>query len=295
MMENDSQRTYRASDSLPGKVYSMRKNLLLLQILLCLLLMTAHAAAGDVPVGLVYSSGQYTSLLDGKDELTFYRAAIEKAGGAVVVLSPRQEKEVILEQKAQIKALILPGGIDIDPKFYNEEKYKYLEDVDTEFDEFEFSLIRYCVEKGLPIMGICRGHQLLTVYFGGSLYQDIPSQYNGQCEVLHRGTEAERRKAACHFIRIEQSSALYQIMKTTSLRVNSSHHQATKKVPAGFLATAWALDGTVEAIERKEGPYVMGVQFHPERLRVFDPRFNSLFIRLVNESSGSMQKKDLQK
>lgn len=233
-------------------------------------------------VGLVYTAKQYERLeKDSKDGLRPYREGIEENGGDVVVLAPSMDAPALNAALGLMDALLLPGGIDVDPKFYGQKPHAKLEETDTVLDQFEFKALDHAVTHGLPVLGICRGHQVINVHFGGSLIQDIPSHFEGTPPVPHRYPPGsnERRE---HLIRIEAGTMLHKIFGAVKLTVNTYHHQAVDRLAAGFVVSACTEDGLIEAIERKGAPLMIGVQFHPEKLRANDARFNTLFVQFLD-------------
>ena len=174
-------------------------------------------------------------------------------------------------------ALLLIGGDDVEPGRYGEETLPECGPTEPERDRFEYALLDLAVKRRMPVFGICRGMQVINVYFGGTLYQDIPSQY--ETTVRHR-RDADMPAMPFHGLRIHPDSHLHDVLGIDSITVNSSHHQAVKDLAPGFRASAVAPDGIVEGIESETLP-VAGVQFHPERLAVgTDTLFTRLFTRL---------------
>lgn len=191
----------------------------------------------------------------------------------VIPDSPQAEK---LLEKADL--LLLIGGGDVDPVRYGEAKIPQCGTIEAERDEFEYRLLAEAVRTGKPVVGICRGMQIINVYFGGTLYQDIPTQYD--TKINHRNG-GDNIGNITHSINIVEGSRLREILGTESLGVNSSHHQAAKDVAPGFRVSALSTDGIIEGIESDTLP-VAGVQFHPERLAVGDDTvFTSLFANLL--------------
>ncbi len=243
------------------------------------------ASAGEVKIGLIYSKEQGVKLQEGEDKLPNYRKAIEMEGGTIVVLSEDYDEEFLMTQLKQLDGLLIPGGGDIDPKFFNEEN-KGSREPDAGFDAFEFDIIKYCVERKMPIFAICRGHQLINVYFGGNLYQDLPSQYERKDLLVHQILDNNGKIKPCfHYINIHKDSLLYDILGEERIRVNSSHHQSVKNIAPGFKITSLSEDGVIEAMEGTGDEYIMSVQFHPEKLVIEDPRFYTLFNRLIKEAT----------
>lgn len=155
-------------------------------------------------------------------------------------------------------------------------------EITPERDDFDYMLIRMAIEKGIPVLGICRGMQMLNVALGGTLIQDIPSQVKGSM-VDHR-QEAPSSEAT-HSITIQKGSLLYNILKTEKTAVNSFHHQAVKKVAPSLKVIAVAKDGVVEAIEGTGDMRVLGLQFHPEGFAAHgECEFTPIFDWIVNES-----------
>jgi putative glutamine amidotransferase len=187
--------------------------------------------------------------------------------------------------KNGMQGLVVPGGIDVDPKLYGESHIPELEEFDTAFDGFEMALVKDAARRRLPVLGICRGMQLINVCFGGSLYQDIPTQYGVRGSIVHRGGVKGKTTPSVHRISIESGSLLYTLLGVTSVEVNSSHHQSVKARAKGFRITARAADGVAEAMETTGPGLFLCVQFHPERLRASDPRFDRLFEWLVQKAS----------
>ncbi|HNR29429.1 MAG TPA: gamma-glutamyl-gamma-aminobutyrate hydrolase family protein [Candidatus Hydrogenedentes bacterium] len=261
--------------------HSRCKRVIFAVLSLCLAL--AWAAAETPVIGVVYTTAQHDRLeREGKDDLRRYRAAIEENGGAVAVLAQSFDRAALDAALASLDGVLLPGGIDVDPKFYGEDRHDKLEETDAALDELEFTALDYAIERGLPVLGICRGHQVMNVHFGGSLTQDIPSHFEGNPPVAHRFplSSKERRE---HPIVIEEGTVLHEVFGVTRLVVNTYHHQAVKRLADGFVVSARTEDGLVEAIERREPPFMLGVQFHPERLRAKDARFDALFARFMDE------------
>lgn len=161
---------------------------------------------------------------------------------------------------AEIAGLLLAGGVDIDPSRYGEAPHPQLGEVDRERDELELALTREAVASGLPVLGICRGSQVLGVAFGGKLRQDLPSELGAQ---THR---AEGQEEAWHRVWVQPGSRLHTILQLDSLEVNSFHHQANGTVGPGLQAVAWADDGVIEAVEGTGEGFVLGVEWHPERM-----------------------------
>ncbi len=161
--------------------------------------------------------------------------------------------------------LFIMGGGDAHPKRYGESIHtECLEEVDEDRDRIELELIRLACEKQIPILGVCRGLQIINTYFGGTLYQDIPTEFPST--VLHKSDDVTERKKLVHMIHIEPSSQLDRILGQREFMVNSLHHQGIKTIASGLLQSAHAPDGLIEGIELPSYPFCLGVQWHPEEL-----------------------------
>jgi len=161
-----------------------------------------------------------------------------------------------------IEGLVLSGGADLDPFTFGEEPHPDLGLVDPLRDGFEMALARGARERGLPILAICRGIQVLNVSFGGSLLQHIPSQVEGSIGHVQR---VVRRESLGHRLTVVAGSRLSALAGREGVRANSFHHQAVGRLAAGFQVVARTSDGVIEAIEDPRQPYCLGVQWHPER------------------------------
>ena len=167
----------------------------------------------------------------------------------------------------KVSGLLLSGGRDVDPKHYGVEDSLNICSIDPKRDVTELFLIESALLDSLPILGICRGHQITNVGMNGALYQDIPTQHKSDAIVIHRDSLLENY--VYHDILIDKSSALYKIYGTSELHVNSFHHQAVIKEGIGMKTVARSADGICEASEWSKGladRWILGVQFHPEKL-----------------------------
>jgi putative glutamine amidotransferase len=238
-------------------------------------------------IGLIYSKAQITELQKGKDELILYKELILKNKGKIVVLSPMDSEEILNKQLSSINGLLIPDSpTDIDPVFYKQDKVTFLGPVDKEFDEFEFRILKFASDNKLPVIGIGRGALIINVYFGGTLYQDIPSQVNAGKRVSHRGRgENEDSRYCDHMVMLSPDSYIFDVMlQSRRIRVNSNHHQSIRRIAPGFDVTARADDYVVEAIKHNGKVFILGLQFHPERMINDDPRCNKFFQKLVREA-----------
>jgi putative glutamine amidotransferase len=214
--------------------------------------------------------------------MTFYRRALEAAGARVIELSPEAEAEAAL---ARADGILLAGGGDVDPSRYGEAPHPTLTRVEPARDEFELCLASLARQRGVPLLGICRGAQVIGVAGGGRLVQDIPSQIAGACQ--HSAHQGE--PPALHRVRIAASSKLRAVLipaervsavGAEEMCVNSYHHQANKAVGDGIRAVAWSDDGVIEAVEDDGAGFLLGVQWHPERASD-DPAQARLFVAFV--------------
>ncbi len=186
-----------------------------------------------------------------------YARAVAKAGGIPVLIPSLPESPGLLrETVSRIDGLLLPGSRDMDPRYYNEEPHPKLRPMSAERTETELIVLKESCERTIPVLGICGGMQLLNVFFGGSLYQDISS-------FLPNAVPHE--KGAVHDILIENGTLLHRVSGSSEFDVKSYHHQAVKDIGAGLRVSATAPDGIVEGIEATKPVYIVGVQWHPER------------------------------
>lgn len=167
----------------------------------------------------------------------------------------------------EIDGLLLPGGGDLDPRHYNEPRYHVngiskIKGVSQSRDALELDLCQKALAADIPVFGICRGIQVMSVATGGSLYQDIHTQLKN-C-LLHK--DEESIYDARHSIKIQPNSRLSGLTDSYITEVNSAHHQALKVIGAGFVVTAQSEDGIIEAIESPSHRFAIGVQYHPERM-----------------------------
>lgn len=204
-----------------------------------------------------------------------YTAAIERAGGIPLILPFSADPAVRADMTAQLDGFVFPGGMDIDPVRYDEAPQAGLEEVDAELDGYQFAMLRAAFARRKPVLGICRGCQLINVALGGSLVQDIDSQWPTP-PLPHRG----RGRDSEHPVRIEPGSRLARLFGGEML-VNSRHHQAIREVGRDLLITATAPDGVVEAAEHSVLPIHL-IQWHPERMLQKDGLMLPLFQEFVD-------------
>jgi len=187
--------------------------------------------------------------------------AIQRAGGIPVLLPYFLQEEEIVEITERIDGLYATGGGDIDPILFGEEPHPKLGTIIPERDQSECLLVQKMLELKKPILGVCRGSQILNIAAGGDMYQDIYSQIDE--ELLQHDQKAPFDYGS-HFVNVTEGSLLHRLTGVRKLRVNSFHHQSNRDVPAGFVVSGKANDGVVEAIESMDHPFVLGVQWHPE-------------------------------
>ncbi len=184
-----------------------------------------------------------------------YVTCLRRAGARVKVFPTAQ-----WEQAMDCHGLLLPGGDDVDPARYGRKKTGKCGKTDPRRDEAETILLEKFLATGRPFWGICRGEQMMNVFFGGTLYQDIKE--------LQKDTHSSmvQRKKGSHWVTIERGSLLHSIVGTDRLFVNSLHHQAAEEIPQMLKVVARSDDGFVEALEHRSYPFCLGTQWHPEHM-----------------------------
>jgi putative glutamine amidotransferase len=192
-----------------------------------------------------------------------YVTALERAGASVRVLDPaRDEPRAALDS---CDGLLLTGGVDVDPREYGERERHPTVEIDAARDRYELSLARAALERDVPVLAICRGAQVLNVAAGGTLIQDLPSVTPSA--IQHSITEPGN--AIAHEVVVSAGTKLAGLLGVDRrmdrrVPVNSRHHQSVKQAAPGFVVSASAPDGVVEAIEKPDAAFCVGVQWHPE-------------------------------
>jgi putative glutamine amidotransferase len=209
-----------------------------------------------------------------------YADAVAQAGGIPVVLAP-VAMEVIDALLARLDGLCISGGPDLDPSFYGADPHPELGPTFPDIDRFELAVLRHAQARGLPVLAICRGMQLLNVSRGGTLCQHLPDRVDGS--VVHR--QAQPGRFTTHGVRVERSSRLSGLLGRLQLDVNSFHHQALERVGSGLRAVGWSPDGVIEAVETDAQHFTVGVQWHAEWL-VHDTPHAALFAGLARAAAA---------
>lgn len=215
--------------------------------------------------------------------LADYVSAIEQTGATARVLEVSESPRKVV---GEIQGLLLTGGGDVDPVLYGQARHPSVDDAEPGRDEFEIDLARRAIEADLPLLAICRGAQVLNVASGGTLVQDIPSERAGR--ISHRLNEP--KDAIAHPVQVTPGSLLSTVLGATHASaagcpVNSRHHQSVDRLGNGLAVSATAPDGIVEAIEKRDARFCLGVQWHPENFwRTGE--FNGLFEAFVAAARG---------
>lgn len=213
-----------------------------------------------------------------------YVTAVIQAGGIPVLIPvglPVADLEAVL---AMADGVLLPGGGDVHPRFYQEPWSDQILGLDVARDELEVATVQTAVAQGLPLLGICRGHQVMNVALGGTLWADLPSQMPGS--LPHDFDDVQPRNYEAHGVSLVADSLLAQVLGETETAVNSLHHQGIKTLAPGLRAVAFAPDGLVEAVELPDHPFTLGVQWHPEWLAPDRPDMAKLFKQFVQAAGN---------
>ena len=230
-----------------------------------------------------YNTGKCT-LLEG-----YYRSVLE-AGGTPLIIPPFDDTDAMVSLLDRVDALILSGGGDINPLYLGEEPSRELGGINPARDWHELMLVRLAANRQIPILGICRGMQVMMASLGGQLYQDI---YKEASATLKHSQDTDRH-VCTHTVRLAQGSRLAQIFETITLPVNSFHHQAVKEAAPGFAVSALSPDGIIEAVESTQHKSMIGVQWHPECMILGGDRsMMPLFEWIVSEARSFGEAREL--
>ena len=237
--------------------------------------------AEKVRVGLAWLADFENGEVD--EDTQAYIDAVTRAGGEPVLLEQATDLDSAKAALDTVDALILTGGEDVDPSYYNEEPDPMLEEPNPARDTSDYWMMTAALDEDFPTLATCRGMQVMNVVCGGTLYQDLPTQFDS--DIQHR--DPELVDFTYHDVTIEDGSLLAQIMGAGKLNVNSWHHQGIKTVGEGLTVTAHSDDGLVEALEMQDKTFMLGVQFHPEwRVVEGDDSFLPFFTALMDAAEN---------
>lgn len=220
---------------------------------------------------------------DGLWNTADYFRAVQAAGGIPVLLpyiATEGDAAAVLDR---VDGILFSGGPDVDPLVYGEEPHRQMRALAPERDTAELLLAKLALDRDMPILGICRGHQLLAAACGGTLWQDIPAQ---RPEAFKHGDQGTTPKwYPTHTVKATPGTRLAAFFGT-EMRVNSRHHQAVKVVPEGWVESAVAPDGINEAMEKAGARFCLSVQWHPENFTGREYNFGKLFEAFVAAAGG---------
>lgn len=205
-----------------------------------------------------------------------YLESLERAGAEVRLIDLKDPDQAVKEMLA-CDGLLMPGGVDVDPALYGQEKTEKCQELDIVRDTAEWEMLSAFMKTEKPIFCICRGEQLLNAFCGGTLYQDIQDKQS----CIHSNLEAAAR--GIHQVNLIPDTKLFAMLGKETLSVNSIHHQAVDKVAPKLTVCAQSEDGFVEAVEMREHPFCLGVQWHPEHLSEHDLLQQKLFDEFVRQ------------
>lgn len=215
-----------------------------------------------------------------------YTNSVRLAGGipcpfAIPIKDNSEEtmREAINEYLEFLDGVLIIGGPDLDPVLYDEQKLPTVGLMSKFRERFDITLAKECLARRMPVLGICLGCQVLNVAAGGSLYQDIANDFP-EWNIRH-GKKLEAY-FTFHNVNVEKDSALGRILGVDTLETNSAHHQSVKVPGDGFRIVARAEDGIVEAIEKTDGSFALGIQWHPEYLAASRPTHLKIFQALIS-------------
>ncbi|WP_010240718.1 gamma-glutamyl-gamma-aminobutyrate hydrolase family protein [Clostridium arbusti] len=208
-----------------------------------------------------------------------YVRAVAMAGGIPYIIPIVSDESIVIEQMSNVDALILSGGYDVNPLIYGEEPRQKLGAILPERDKFDIWLLEEACKMNKPVLGICRGIQIMNAAFGGSINQDL--SYDENCYIKH--FQETSPSTAGHTVEILEGSKLHSILGS-KITTNSFHHQTLNRIAEGFTVTAKAKDGTVEAIEKDGENFVLGIQWHPEMMSSSSQEMLHIFGNLVKNA-----------
>jgi len=214
-----------------------------------------------------------------------YVQGVVEAGGVPVLLA--SSVDMVEHYLSVVDGLLLSGGSDVDPFHFGEDPLPGSGEIAPDRDTFELLLVRRCLAEGVPMLGICRGMQVINIAAGGTIFQDIPTQVPG---AMKHKQEAPRWYPT-HPVQIALDSLLHSLFVEVPERVNSYHHQAVKTPGRGLRVCATAPDGIIEGIEGESG-FVIGVQWHPDAMWARVPRHLSLFRGLVRAAGNGHSRQE---
>lgn len=207
-----------------------------------------------------------------------YINAVMKGGGVPLLVPVNTDEEVIRKQIEQVDGVLISGGWDVNPLLYGEEPKNDMTFIYPEVDTFDLIAVKIAIELNKPILGICRGLQILNVALGGTINQDI--KLIDGCFIKHQ--QLAKRHIGTHSIDVLEGSKLEDVLGK-SLHVNSYHHQSINKLGDGLKAIAYSKDNIIEAIEKEDEKFVVGVQWHPEMMVDFDDKMLDLFRKFIGQ------------
>jgi putative glutamine amidotransferase len=192
-----------------------------------------------------------------------YTRAIVQAGGLPILIPSMLLEEDFFDLYSHVAGILFSGGGDISLEYFNGPDHSRIAEVDEARDAIEINLMRAAVHDGKPVLGICRGAQVMNVALGGTLYTHIYDQLKGALDHAYPG---DLRRVLVHPVNVDETTRSAEIFGETLLNVNSLHHQGLKDIAPGLRATGYAPDGLVEVVEIPDHPYAVSVQWHPEWL-----------------------------
>jgi putative glutamine amidotransferase len=214
---------------------------------------------------------------------TEYTTAIQSAGGLPLLIPVDYPLLQVDALRSICAGILLTGGGDINLKRYNGEPHPSIGKPCDKRDALEHAIITKAVQTDWPLLGICRGHQILNVALGGNLYTHIPAQFPNCLD--HQASEGMDHEHLAHEVRLDPSTEFSRITRMEIIQVNSRHHQAVKELASKLRVTAWSSDGLIEGVELPGHRFCQGVQWHPESLQTFEVqrRLFTEFIRAAGK------------